>query len=471
MKYAIIDIETTGGSPRTEKITEIAIFIHDGQQVTDEFTTLINPERTIPPYITSLTGITNEMVADAPKFYEVAKEIVLLTEDCIFVAHNANFDYGFVKAEFKNLGFDYQRKTLDTVRLSRKLLPGHASYSLGRLCDDLGIRIHGRHRAAGDALATVKLFELLILHNGAFQEAADPEAYKLLKGIDSAFHRELVAKVPEATGVYYLFDESQQLIYIGKSINLKKRVIQHLRNTGGKKALELRQRIAGIEVELTGSELVALLLESDEIKKHKPLYNRQQRRSLLNIGLMAGYDLNGYINLKLERLTAKSEVPLATFANLTEAKNYLYKRVEYYQLCQKLCGLYHAEGACFQKGIGQCQGACTGNESPANYNLRARELINSFDYTYPNFILIDKGRHADEKAVVHIKNGKYLGFGYVDAQTPQEYSQLADAIMPHADNRDVQQIIRSYLRQGRYERLWPEPKSESHAKTPAENQN
>lgn len=461
MKYAIIDIETTGGSPRTEKITEIAIFIHDGLQVIDEFTTLINPERTIPSYITSLTGITNDMVYDAPKFYEVAKDIVLFTEDCIFVAHNANFDYSFVKAEFKNLGFDYQRKTLDTVRLSRKLLPGHASYSLGRLCDDLGIRINGRHRAAGDALATVKLFELLLQHNEAFQEAADPEAYKLLKGIDSAFHRELVAKVPEATGVYYLYDEAQQLIYIGKSINLKKRVIQHLRNTGGKKALELRQRIARVDVKLTGSELVALLLESDEIKKHKPLYNRLQRRSLLNIGLMAGYDLNGYINLKLERLTSKSEVPLATFANMTEAKNFFFKRVEYYHLCQKLCGLYHTEGACFHSGIGQCKGACTGQEPADAYNQRAREFIKSFDYTYPNFILIDKGRHADEKAVVHVKNGKYLGFGFVDAQMPQDYEQLADAIKPHANNRDVQQIIRSYLRQGRYERLWPEPQAMS----------
>jgi DNA polymerase-3 subunit epsilon len=174
---------------------------------------------------------------------------------------------------------------------------------------------------------------------------------------------------------------------------------------------------------------------------------------------MAGYDLNGYINLKLERLTSKSEVPLATFSNMTEAKNFVFKRVEYYHLCQKLCGLYHAEGACFHSGIGQCKGACTGQEPADEYNQRAREFIQSFDYTYPNFILIDKGRHADEKAVVHVKNGKYLGFGFVDAQVPQDYEHLADAITPHADNRDVQQIIRSYLRHGRYERLWPEPQA------------
>jgi DNA polymerase III subunit epsilon len=160
--YSIIDIETTGGSPKVEKITEIAIFVHDGKKVVNEFVTLINPEKNIPYYITSLTGIDNSMVANAPKFYEVARKIVTLTENTTFVAHNANFDYGFVKSEFLQLGYNYQRDMLCTVKLSRKLIPGKRSYSLGNLCGDLGICINDRHRAAGDALATVKLFELLL---------------------------------------------------------------------------------------------------------------------------------------------------------------------------------------------------------------------------------------------------------------------------------------------------------------------
>ncbi len=163
--YAIIDIETTGGSAKSSKITEIAVFVHNGQKITGSFTSLINPEQKIPWYITRLTGISNEMVANAPKFYEVAKKIVELTAGKIFVAHNVSFDYSFVKEEFKQLGYDFQRKTLCTVQMSRKLLPGHKSYSLGKLCGDLNIVLNGRHRAAGDARATVELFELLLAKN------------------------------------------------------------------------------------------------------------------------------------------------------------------------------------------------------------------------------------------------------------------------------------------------------------------
>ena len=160
--YAIIDIETTGGSARIERITEIAIYLHDGNKITEEFVSLVNPERNIPYFITNLTGITNEMVDDAPHFYEIAKKIIELTEGRTFVAHNARFDYSFIRQEYKSLGYNFKRNILDTVALSRKLLPGHKSYSLGNICNDLSISINGRHRAAGDALATVKLLEILI---------------------------------------------------------------------------------------------------------------------------------------------------------------------------------------------------------------------------------------------------------------------------------------------------------------------
>lgn len=160
--YAITDIETTGGSNKTGKITEIAIYIYNGEEIIDSFVTLINPECWIPPFITQMTGITNEMVANSPKFYEVAKKIVEITENRIFVAHNVSFDYNFIRKEFGELGFDFKRKKLCTVQLSRKYLPGHRSYSLGKICNELGIEINGRHRAAGDALATVKLFETIM---------------------------------------------------------------------------------------------------------------------------------------------------------------------------------------------------------------------------------------------------------------------------------------------------------------------
>lgn len=177
--YAIIDIETTGHARINGKITEIAIFIHDGFEITDSFTTLINPVCYIPAFITGLTGISNEMVRNAPKFYEVARKIVEMTENKVFVAHNVSFDYHFIQEEFKQLGYDYQRKTLCTVRMSRKYLPGHRSYSLGNLCNELNISINGRHRAAGDALATVKLFELIMARKALKETNLPPGQMRL----------------------------------------------------------------------------------------------------------------------------------------------------------------------------------------------------------------------------------------------------------------------------------------------------
>lgn len=169
--YAIVDIETSGGNYQTAKITEIAIIIFDGEKICDSFVSLINPECYIPDFITKITGITNEMVKNSPKFYEVARKIVEITANRIFVAHNANFDYNFIKKEFKELGYDFSRKTICTVELSRKLMPNHASYSLGNICNDLNITINGRHRAEGDATATTELFRRLLVINNQNQKS------------------------------------------------------------------------------------------------------------------------------------------------------------------------------------------------------------------------------------------------------------------------------------------------------------
>lgn len=453
MKYAIIDIETTGGNPNTEKITEIAIFVHDGQKVVNEFVSLVNPEKIIPQYITGLTGITNEMVADAPRFFEIAKNIVEITEGAVFVAHNVNFDYGFVKHEFKSLGFDYQRKTLDTVRLSRKLLPDHASYSLGNLCNDLNIQINGRHRAAGDALATVQLFELLLSNEDGFDQLANPDKYKYFKGIDSELHKQLLDKAPEATGVYYFFNEEGKLIYVGKSTNVKKRLAQHLRSSASKKAMEMRDQIMDVKFVITGSELVALLFESAEIKKYKPIYNRKQRRTLFSVGLYANYDSGGYVNFSLEKLAQKHGEPLATFPNMAEAKNFLYQNIERFLLCQKLCGLYKSDHACFHYGVAMCKGACVGEESHTDYNKRAVELIRLFDYQANDFLIIDKGRCEKTGSAILIKQGRYRGFGFFDLEHASNVQMIEKCIEYQDDNRDVQQIIKGFVRQKKYEKL------------------
>ena len=221
MLYAVIDVETTGLSPKTEKITEIAIYTHDGEQIVDEFSTLVNPEKNIPFQITRLTGINNKMVKDAPKFYEIAKKIVEFTEGKIFVGHNVSFDYNFVRSEFKSLGYDYNRKTLCTVKLARKLIPGKSSYGLGKLCKELDIQISDRHRAHGDALATTKVLELLLSID---HKAAD----KTLRGYNSSLSKSFIQQLPEQTGVYYFYNLNKDLIYVGKSINIFHPIDPHL---------------------------------------------------------------------------------------------------------------------------------------------------------------------------------------------------------------------------------------------------
>jgi DNA polymerase-3 subunit epsilon len=455
--YAVVDIETTGGSPKNEKITEIAIYITDGKEIVDEFITLINPEKPIPYFITSLTGITNEMVEDAPRFYEVAKRIVELTDDKILVAHNVNFDYRFIKSEFKSLGYDFTRSNLCTLQLSRRLFPGYRSYSLGNICHDLGITIESRHRAAGDALATVKLLELL-LHKCNANGEDNLMAAALrpgLKNLHPLLDPEVIDNLPEETGVYYFINDQNQVIYIGKSRNIKQRVYSHFTNNGSRRAIELKENIASVEFEVTGSELIALLIESSEIKKHSPFYNRAQKRKVMQYGLFSFKDDDGYINLKIDRTAARlNDAPYATFTNQAEARTVLSRLAEKYWLCQKLCGLYETEGACFHHEIRQCNGACIGKEPPAIYNNRVTGALGTFYYENRNFLIIDKGRNHSERAIVQVENGKYIGFGYLNTEESYIHlDSLMDCIKIYEDNRDIHQIIKSYLNHNDVEKI------------------
>jgi len=445
--FTIVDIETTGGSPVSERITEIAIYVFDGEQVIDEFVTLINPERSIPPFITQMTGISNQMVANAPKFYEVAKRIIEITENRVFVAHNVDFDYNFIKNEFKNLGYDFRRKKLCTVKLSRKLLPGHKSYSLGNICTDLGISNTSRHRAAGDAFATVQLFNYLLQRDTDGKPVVKAMAGYLPTGVKYNFDEKILDDLPESTGVYYFYNEKNDLIYIGKSNNIRARVLSHLSNNKTKRGIEMRNAIFSIDYELTGSELVAFLQESEQIKQNTPLYNRAQRRTMEFWGIYFFIDINGYINLTLNRNSDENGIPLISFSTKAKAEEVLYGFIADFNLCQKLCGLYKTAGACFNYSVKQCNGACCGTENSDSYNSRATKLIEKFTYSQQSFFLIDKGRDMNEKAVIQVKNGKYLGFGYIISEEANRGTEtLADCIKRKKDNSDIQKIIRSYMR-------------------------
>lgn len=444
--YAIIDVETTGLNARTDRITEIAIYLHDGEQVTGHFETLVNPECRIPHGITALTGINNRMVAEAPKFFEVARQIVELTEGRIIVAHNASFDYQFIRSEFKRLFYDFRRRTLCTKKLSRKLIPEAGSFGLGNLCRFLEIENSARHRAGGDAQATVRLLEHLLNMEKDLEHVP-------LRDCSSSLSHEQVLQLPDEPGVYYFHDGDGNIIYIGKSVNIRGRVLQHLANNSNRRAIEMRDRIASVSCQLTGSDLIASLLESSEIKKCKPVFNRSLRRATFNYGLFSKTSEDGYIHLSIEPLKG-DRLPLTSYSSREEGRNHLVRLQKEHHLCQKLCHLYDAKGPCFEYQLGECMGACKGEERPSSYNDRVIDAISRYNYRNKNFFIIDDGREPEELSIVKVENGRYVGFGYLGMDViGNDPAVLHDAIKPFEDDRDAHVILRGFLRKNKFERL------------------
>jgi len=271
--YAIIDIETTGGKFNEEGITEIAIHKFDGVDIIDSFVSLVNPEKEIQPFVVNLTGINNKMLRNAPKFYEVAKRIVEITKDCVLVAHNASFDYRILRTEFRRLGYDFDIPTLCTVELSKIIIPDLESYSLGKLCRNIGIPVSDRHRANGDAIATVKLLQLLL--------QKDKDKIIVKETIKSGNKRDLSKKLltlledlPLETGIFYLHRYNGDIIFIGKGKNIKKEVNKIFLRSSNRSRTLLKE-MSTVSFDLTGSELIAQLKFNDEIENHKPRYNKK----------------------------------------------------------------------------------------------------------------------------------------------------------------------------------------------------
>ena len=449
MKYAIIDVETTGGRADREKITEIAIVLHDGERITETWSTLLNPEKSIPYEITRLTGISNEMVADAPRFFEVAKKIVELTEGAVFVAHNARFDYGFIREEFARFGYPFVRKMLCTVRLSRQVFPGLRSYSLSNLKAHFGIKSERAHRALDDTLATVRLFEMIL----AEQSGEDSTQTLVNQGVKEAklpagIGLERLHELPQETGVYYFHDANGDVIYVGKSINIQKRIFEHFAGINDKGA-KLAAGAADFSCEVTGSELIALLLESAEIKRLAPPINRAQRAKNFNGAVFKITDQAGYQQLAWGKINPKTEQKLdlvADYANPVAAKSALTSAARMFELCGKLTHLEQTDSACFQHHLGKCRGACISKEQPNEYNERATEAIDYLaNRLSGNYFLLEKGRTNTEIAVVLVENGRYKGFGYLDTEFGQPTTEdLFECIVPRQHNPEVARIILNY---------------------------
>lgn len=433
-----------------DKITEIAIVLFDGHNIIDQFDTLINPERSIPHEITRITGINDNMVSEAPKFYEVARKIIEMTENSIFVAHNARFDYSFIREEFSALGYTFSRKHLCTVALSRKSFPGLSSYSLGNLIRHFDIRVKNRHRALDDALATVLVLKkALDLHEGSFRVQSfvkeGQQATHLPRNISSEF----IQSLPESAGVYYFFNEYGTIIYIGKSINIRKRVMQHFGKIDGKSD-KFIQKVYRITFILTGNDLVAMLLESHDIKVHRPEINKAQKTREFPYVVYSYEDKEGYMRFSWQKMNQKNignRNILNHYSSRQSARGHLYQMTETFSLCGCLTGINDPGTACFDFQTGKCSKVSHEGEAPSVYNARALAASEALQHYFENdFFIITQGRNDQEKSVVMISERQYKGFGYINKKHIMENStELEKCIQPQLCSPETHTIIRSWL--------------------------
>tara|TARA_R110000868_G_scaffold4211_15_gene26787 strand:+ start:25431 stop:26801 length:1371 start_codon:yes stop_codon:yes gene_type:complete len=450
--YTVLDIETTGGKYNEEGITEIAIHKFDGHEVVDQFISLVNPEKDIQPFVVNLTGISNKMLTTAPKFYEVAKRIIEITEDTVLIAHNAQFDYRILRTEFRRLGYNFERKTICTVELAQKLIPEAESYSLGKLVRSLGIPVSDRHRANGDALATLKLFKLLL------SKDVDKTIIKTVikaetLGELSPRQLDIVEDLPSEVGMFYMHNKDAEIILLGKSNNIKKRVNQYFTNSGNR-ARRIQKETKSVTFEKTGNELIGLLKENEELVRNKPKYNPFYKRKLFSYAVYASPDTHGYLQLRAEKLNNSIHQRVTTFNSLIAAENFLHAIREEFELCNKINGLSHAKTNCSKYDEGKCLGACIQKESTEAYNQRVTKAIEKYSLADKNIVIVDKGRVLGEKSVILIKNGIFKGLGFCDLNYQINNLPILETIItPMEGNDNTNHIIETYLRKRKVQKI------------------
>lgn len=427
MLFAIVDIETTGGKPAEGGISEVAIVIHDGREVRHRYSTLINPQQQIPPFITTLTGISNSMVASAPRFEEVADEIYTLLHDKVFVAHNVNFDFSFLYEKLRRCNFELRSKRLCTIRLSRKIFPSLPSYSLGKLCGSLGININGRHRALGDAEATAKLFSML-MENGAasiIEKMIKPSSGE--QWLPWYVSRSQLNRLPYKPGVYYFHDGAGKVIYTGKAQNIKKRVISHFMQHNAKgNRLNFLREVHNITFSVCAGELHALIMESIEIKRLWPKYNHVQKWNTPRYGLYSFDDRNGFTRLVIDK--NKSSLPaLYRFNNLHEGKALLRKLSAHFGFTPNwLWGDNKEE---------------YGN-SLLEHNRKVADALNALKVQLPTFSLTERGEGSKQLYLL-MENGCFYGMGYIE-DTPTGLEDLKSQIIRYPDNDFIRSRLFDY---------------------------
>lgn len=444
MTYAIVDIETTGGYAAANGIIEIAIKVFDGENIIEEFETLVNPNQNIPKYIQAFTGINNQMVQDAPQFEEIAEKVFTCLQGNVFVAHNVNFDYSFIKSHLEFYGYSFNAKKLCTVRLSRQIFPGLPSYSLGNLCNSLEIELRDRHRAGGDAAATVVLFKKLLDNDvkAVIQTSLNRNSKEavLPPNVPKA-HFDALPKNP---GVYYFHDQKGKVVYVGKAKNIRSRVNSHFsNNSDSKQKQNFVRNVYGISFQPTATELMAAILESTEIKRLWPIFNTSQKRQEELFGFFVYEDQNGYMRLAIEKKRKYSN-PVYTFHYKVDGYGVLRKLMKEFSLCPKLCFVQTDNEKCVGIIEEYCHGACEKKEASKDYNPRVLQAIASLTKR-PSYLVIDKGLSENEISCILVEQGSFFGMGYlpknlenISRQTIQEY------IKPYKENSYIRTLLFSH---------------------------
>ena len=445
MLYAIVDIETTGGYAAANGITEIAVFITDGENILQQFHALLNPYYTIPSFVESLTGITNEMVEQQQDFKSIADELFDLLHDKIFVAHNVNFDYSFVRHNLAQHGHELNCKKLCTIRLGRKIVPGLNGYGLDKICKHLQIDISGRHRAAGDAEATVKVFHYLL------RADTNGHVQTMLKGgskewfLPPNLPAEEIKNLPSRPGVYYFHDKKGKVMYVGKAKSLRKRVNSHFSNNKtSRQKQEFLKRIYHVTYQQTATELMAFILESVEIKKLWPEQNRSQKRFEQIYAMYSFEDGKGYTRLCIEK-KKKNLKPIYTFSQLTDAYSFLKNLVSRFGLCPKLCFLQAESIPCRSLLENKCTGACEQKEEAQEYNQRVQESLSYVENALPTFALMDEGLNERDRSCILMEKGRFYGMGYLpeDARIDQ-IDDIKFHVSPCVENEYIRNLIFHY---------------------------
>ncbi len=458
-KLAFVDVETTGGSLRSDSIIEIGIVRVEDGQVTQTFKTVIDPQQFIPEQIFQLTGINPSEIEGAPTFRQIHDQVLELLSDCVLVAHNARFDYGFLKQEFSRLGISFSSKHCCTVKLSRSLFPQHKHHNLDVVIERFGFQCEHRHRAYDDAFVLWQFYQAIqmMFPVDVVEEAVTRALQR--PSIPIKLPVEILDALPEKPGVYIFYGSNRAPLYVGKSINLRQRVLSHFsQDYASSTEMKISQQIESIETIETAGELGALFKESQLVKEMQPLYNRKLRHSHSLVCLRAGQDKEGYFTVTIEPV--KSLDPehldeiLATAKSIKQAKELLLALADEHTLCQKLLGIDHRPGSCFGHQLGKCQGGCQGKELPALYNLRFAEAfkdsrLQSWPYAQP--ILIEEKSPWEDRSEGFIFD-KWCLVGSVSVR---DGGHQIHTLPQTAFDLDMYKILRSYLRSPKAKHIKP----------------